>query len=254
MANSVEVAICPGLCSFACEISHKKHSHSKLGVDSVRNRPSLPMRPRNSLSILASVSVSAFLLLSPIGLAVADDTPGPGQKTAQAEPAEAPAAPAEAEPAPAEQPQEAASFEADPAMVRLGEQIWKTKATCRSCHGALGNGVGDIPQEPQGANFRETALTPDLFKETIQCGRIGTAMPHFDPKAYVDDRCFGMTAADLGKDVPPSGGTLSPREMEAITQFVFATYVGKPAPTFEDCISFWGEGASTCTRYPKAAQ
>ena len=223
----------------------------------MRIPPSLPTRRPYSLSILASISIAAFVVMSPIGLAVADDTPGPGQKTAQAAPAAEPAAepaPAEAEPAPAEQPQEAAAFEADPAMVRLGEQIWKTKATCRSCHGALGNGVGDIPQEPQGANFRETVLTPELFKETIQCGRIGTAMPHFDPKAYVDDRCYGMTAADLGKDVPPSGGTLSPREMEAITQFVFATYVGKPAPTFEDCVAFWGEGASTCTRYPKAAQ
>jgi hypothetical protein len=219
----------------------------------VRISSSFPTQPRRS-HILASASVFAFLILPPTGLAVADDTPGPGQRTAQAEPAEPQAVPADAAPAAAEQPPEAVAFEADPTLVRLGEQIWKNKATCRSCHGALGNGVGDIPQEPQGANFRETVLTPELFKETIQCGRIGTAMPHFDPKAYVDDRCYGMTAADLGTDVPPSGGTLSPREMEAITHFVFANYVGKPPPTFEECVAFWGEGASTCTRYPKATQ
>jgi cytochrome c5 len=151
------------------------------------------------------------------------------------------------------QPAAAAAFEPNPQLVKLGAQIWKTKATCRNCHGALGNGVGDIPQEPQGANFRVTILTPEQFEETIQCGRPATAMPHFDPKAYTDDRCFGLTAADLGDEKPPSGGTLSPRERQAITQFVFANYVGKPAPTFEECVAFWGEAASTCTRYPKAA-
>ena len=195
-----------------------------------------PARSAISFALLASISAIAAVLVLPLAPANGQDAAAPAEPAAEAPAAEAP------------------PFEADPAMVRLGEQIWKTKATCRSCHGALGNGIGDIPQEPQGANFRETVLTPAEFKETIQCGRIGTAMPHFDPKAYVDDRCFGLLAADLGKDVPPSCGTLSPREMEAITQFVFANYVGKPAPTFEECVAFWGEDASTCTRYPKAAQ
>jgi mono/diheme cytochrome c family protein len=151
------------------------------------------------------------------------------------------------------QPTTGTGFQLNPQMVALGEQIWKLKATCRSCHGALGNGVGDIPQEPQGANFRETILSPEAFEEAIQCGRPGTAMPHFDPRAYQDDRCYGLVAADLGTDLPPSGGTLSPRERDAITQFVFANFVGKPAPTYEECLAFWGEGASTCTRYPEEA-
>ena len=146
----------------------------------------------------------------------------------------------------------AAAFEPDPRMVSLGEQIWKTKATCRSCHGALGHGVGDVPQEPQGANFRQTALTPEQFEETIQCGIPGTAMPYFDPNAYTDGRCYGLTAADLGSGLPPAGGRLSERERNAITHFVFANYVGKPDPTYEECIAFWGEGASTCTRFPRA--
>ncbi len=143
------------------------------------------------------------------------------------------------------------NYKPDPALVSLGEGIWKDQAPCRNCHGGLANGVGDVPQDPQGPDLRKTQLTPDQIEETIKCGRPGTPMPHFDRLAYTDKRCYGATAADLGDQVPPGGQPMSQRQISAIVAFLESRFVGKPDPTYQDCIDFWGANASTCDRYPK---
>jgi mono/diheme cytochrome c family protein len=142
------------------------------------------------------------------------------------------------------------NYTPDPTLAALGESIWK-EAQCRNCHGGLANGIGDVPQDPQGPDLRKTKLTPDQIEETIKCGRPGTPMPHFDRRAYTDDRCYGVTAKDLGDQVPPAGGAMSQRQITAIVAFLETRFIGKPDPTYEDCIDFWGPNASTCDRYPK---
>lgn len=146
------------------------------------------------------------------------------------------------------------AFTPDPSMVTLGRSLWKDQVPCRDCHGGLGNGIPDVPQQPSGASFRTTPLTPDDFAMTIRCGRPGTEMPHFDGKAYTDKRCYNLTAAEMGNNVPPAGQALTERQVNALVAFVFATFVGKGDPTFESCVAFWGEGASTCARYPRAGR
>jgi len=145
----------------------------------------------------------------------------------------------------------AQEYKPDPALAALGESIWKSTAPCRNCHGGLANGIGDIPQDPQGPNLRRTALAPAEIAEVIKCGRPGTEMPHFDGRAYEDRRCYGVTAADLGNDVPPPGPPLSQRQIDAIVAFLVTNFVGKPDPTYEECLAFWGAQATTCDRYPR---
>ncbi|MSO71375.1 MAG: hypothetical protein EXQ88_05105 [Alphaproteobacteria bacterium] len=138
----------------------------------------------------------------------------------------------------------------DPAMVTLGEGFWK-RSECRNCHGGLANGIPDMPQDPQGANLRKAQLSLPQIAEVIKCGRPGTEMPYFDSLAYTDKRCYGATAADLGNAMPPGGSAMSQRQIDALAAFVAATFVGKPDPTFEDCVALWGEAATTCARFPK---
>ncbi len=59
-----------------------------------------------------------------------------------------------------------------------------------------------FPFGGHGASLRMTQLTRDQIRMTIQCGRPGTPMPHFDRFAYTDKRCYDMTAEDLGDTVP----------------------------------------------------
>ncbi len=116
----------------------------------------------------------------------------------------------------------------DAQVLALGKQLWGSKAPCRDCHGSTGNGVPDVPQEPEGANLHTTPLTREQLAEVIRCGRPGTGMPSFDRNAYTDDRCYGMTAADLGDQQPPPGTPpLSDREVNAIVEYIVATFVGK---------------------------
>jgi mono/diheme cytochrome c family protein len=149
-------------------------------------------------------------------------------------------------------PAMAQDYRPDPNLAALGESIWKSTAPCRNCHGGLANGIGDVPQDPQGPNLRETTLQPAEIAEVIRCGRPGTEMPHFDARAYTDRRCYDVTAAELGDAVPPAGSSLSPRQIDAIVALLVTRFVGKPDPTYEECVAFWGEGATTCGRYPKA--
>lgn len=135
----------------------------------------------------------------------------------------------------------------DETSIRLGFQVWKNKVWCGQCHGWSGNGLPDDPRAPVGASMRDTLLTPELLYEAIKCGRIGTEMPAFDARAYLDDRCYGLTAEQLGPDTPPAHGVyLIPRELNGLVAYIFTTMVGQGPFTDADCRAYYGEDAAIC--------
>ena len=106
--------------------------------------------------------------------------------------------------------------------VAWGQKIWHDKAGCRLLPW-LGR-RRSRRLSPSGPTRRRSAprqLTRDQIRETIQCGRPGTSMPHFDRFAYTDKRCYDMTAADLGDQMPNrSQVTLQRDEIDALADYV----------------------------------
>jgi mono/diheme cytochrome c family protein len=134
-----------------------------------------------------------------------------------------------------------------------GERIWKSKAGCPQCHGWAGDGFpSGFHSEGNAPSLRETQLTRDQIRETIQCGRPGTPMPHFDRFAYTDKRCYDMTAADLG-DLEPirAPTTLQSYEIDAVADYVAAKIKGAGPVTRAQCIAFFGEAGAECEKYPE---
>lgn len=143
------------------------------------------------------------------------------------------------------------AFVADPGLVELGLRLFKEQVPCRDCHGAMGDGVPDDPRMPKGANFRESPLSPEEMVEVIRCGRPTVGMPYFDRLSYTDKRCYDMTAEEMGNNIPDEGMNLQTRQINALVNFIFATFVGKGPATVEQCVALWGESATACSRYPK---
>ena len=61
-------------------------------------------------------------------------------------------------------------------------------------------------------------------------------MPYFDKFSYTDDRCYGMTAADIGADQPqrPLATFLPKRDIERVVDYIQETFVGKGPVTDEE--------------------
>ena len=134
-----------------------------------------------------------------------------------------------------------------------GQRIWKSKAGCPDCHGWAGDGFPSaFHSEGNAPSLRETQLTRDQIRETIQCGRPGTPMPHFDRFAYTDKRCYDMTAADLG-DLEPnrSATTLQHYEIDAVADYVATKIKGAGAVTRVQCVEFFGAAGTYCGKYPE---
>ena len=156
------------------------------------------------------------------------------------------AAVAQADPAPEELVYEEAA-------IALGMRVWQEKINCGTCHGWNGAGVPDDPRSPAGANLRESLLTPEQFAEAVRCGRIGTDMPAFDARAYVDDRCYGLTTEDLGENTPQKRGTyLIGREIDGLIAYVYTAMVGQGESTREECVEYWGPDAPICLAFTPA--
>jgi mono/diheme cytochrome c family protein len=135
--------------------------------------------------------------------------------------------------------------------VARGQKIWATKAQCQECHGWAGDGVGTFHSQGRAPALRETELTRDQIRMTIQCGRPGTPMPHFDRFAYTDTRCYGVTAEDLGDKMPDrSAITLQPYEIDALADYVATKLKGAGPVTRAECIEFFGGTGSRCDGYP----
>ncbi|HEX4615251.1 MAG TPA: c-type cytochrome [Stellaceae bacterium] len=134
-----------------------------------------------------------------------------------------------------------------------GQRVWKNKGGCPTCHGWSGDGFpSGFHSEGNAPSLRETQLTRDQIRETIQCGRPGTPMPHFDRFAYTDKRCYDMTAEDLG-DLEPirAPTTLQPYEIDAVADYVASKIKGAGPVTRAQCVEFYGEAGSYCDKYPE---
>jgi mono/diheme cytochrome c family protein len=112
----------------------------------------------------------------------------------------------------------------------FGQRVFQDKADCKFCHGPDGDGRGDPRSPGAAADLHKTILTKPQLVEVIACGRPTKEMPHFDKYAYDDDTpCYGMKAKDVGKDIPPDphSTSLTRREIEAVADYILATFVGK---------------------------
>jgi mono/diheme cytochrome c family protein len=141
---------------------------------------------------------------------------------------------------------------AQDSKVEEGQRIWADKAQCPQCHGWAGDGNGGLHSSGLAASLRATQLTRDQIRETIQCGRPGTPMPHFDRFAYTDKRCFNVTAEDLGDNVPErSATTLQSYEIDALADYVATKIKGAGPITRKECQDFFKAGGGTrCQNYP----
>ena len=111
----------------------------------------------------------------------------------------------------------------------FGQRLFQDKADCQFCHGINGDGRGDPRSPGRAANLHETRLNRDQLIEVIACGRPGTEMPHFDKYAYEDTDCYGLKGKNLGDDAAraPHSTSLTKREIEAVSDYVLAKFVGK---------------------------
>ncbi|MSO30516.1 MAG: cytochrome c [Acidobacteria bacterium] len=142
----------------------------------------------------------------------------------------------------------------DPQDVAEGMRIYRQKADCQTCHGWAADGRKMDTQMPDGANLRTSRLGRAGIVMAIKCGRPGRSMPAFDRFAYSDGRCFGMKASDLkdkGLDLPDPPATLQPREIEMVTDFLFAKVIGKGPMDRAACIEFWSADVDTCKEFSK---
>jgi mono/diheme cytochrome c family protein len=136
--------------------------------------------------------------------------------------------------------------------VAAGQRIWKNKAGCPQCHGWAGDGLASGFHHQGGLPLRKTQLTRDQIRMTIQCGRPGTEMPHFDRFAYTDKRCYGMTDKELGSKVPDRADTtLQPSEIDAVAEYVATKVKGAGPVTRAQCVAFFGNTEAECAKYPE---
>ncbi len=113
--------------------------------------------------------------------------------------------------------------------VSFGQRLFQEKADCQFCHGPEGDGRGDPRSPGKAPDLHKTILKRENLIEVISCGRPGTEMPHFDKYAYEDTKCYGLSVADVGKDMPPPphSTSLTQREIAAVADYILATFVGK---------------------------
>lgn len=134
--------------------------------------------------------------------------------------------------------------------VDKGRSVWRKKGQCAFCHGWSGDGRGHPRSPGVAANLRQSELDRDAMGMIISCGIAGTAMPYHDRAAYLDGRCFGMSADDFEPgQMPEKGKTFSPDNLENLLAFIFADIKGKPPATLADCETFYKPGSRNCDTY-----
>ena len=141
-----------------------------------------------------------------------------------------------------------------PANIASGMRIYRQKADCQACHGWAGDGRKMDSQMPDGANLRTSQLDRDQIIFVIKCGLPGRSMPAFDGFAYSDDRCLGRTQADLrrlGLELPDPAAALQSREVERLTDFLFAKVIGQGPMDRAKCIDYWGSNVEVCHAFPQ---
>ena len=122
------------------------------------------------------------------------------------------------------------------------------EANCVGCHKWHGQGGGGYGGA--ALSLRETALEREDLLEVGRCGRPATRMPFHLRTAWKSTECFGMNAADIGADMPPTAAEfLRDYQIEAVADYVIENLKGHGEPTKEECVAFWGDGARECTRF-----
>jgi mono/diheme cytochrome c family protein len=142
----------------------------------------------------------------------------------------------------------------DASDVAEGMRLFQQKANCQACHGWAGDGRKMDNQMPDAPSLRETRLDRAAIVMTIKCGRPGRGMPAFDKFAYSDGRCYGTKLADLAArhlTLPDPAATLQAREIELLTDFLFAKIVGQGAMDRAKCAQYWGAAAEVCGEFPR---
>ena len=111
----------------------------------------------------------------------------------------------------------------------FGDRLFHEKADCQFCHGADGDGRGDPRSPGKASDLHKTRLDRAQLIDVIACGRPGSEMPHFDKYAYDDKGCYGLSTAELGRNLPPEphSTSLTRREIEVLADYILATFVGK---------------------------
>ncbi|SRR6266568_6478962 len=111
----------------------------------------------------------------------------------------------------------------------FGQRLYQDKADCQFCHGPNGDGHGDPRSPGKAADLHKTTLDREHLIELISCGRPGSEMPHFDKFAYEDTKCYGLSAAEVGRNMPPypHSTSLTQREIAAVADYILATFAGK---------------------------
>jgi hypothetical protein len=142
---------------------------------------------------------------------------------------------------------------AQPASPDEGLHIYKA-ANCVGCHKWSGNGGGSYGGA--AANLRQTQLSLSQIEETIRCGRPMAGMPHFQPDAYSDGKCYGLKEADLsdGKMPPGTSHPLRPDDIKAVAEYVATHIKGQGEPTFAQCQAFFGSETRVCDTYAKQGE
>ena len=130
-----------------------------------------------------------------------------------------------------------------------GLAVWK-RAPCQECHGTFADGRKDDPggsEFPDGPDLRRTRLDRSAVLETVRCGRPGTDMPSFAAGAYAESSCYGLPPGPVPADVAQLT-ELSPRDIEALVDWLFAAIIGKGPATRAECIAYFGN-ALFCTEF-----
>ncbi len=136
--------------------------------------------------------------------------------------------------------------------IDVGKQVFKS-ANCVGCHKWHGNGGGGYGGD--ALSLRKTELTREQIIETVSCGRPGTGMPLHLRGAYESQPCYGLTRAEISDTMPPEAAAfLRPGEVEAVVDYVLAHVKGKGEPTYDECISFFGNASRVCGIYKASPQ
>lgn len=124
------------------------------------------------------------------------------------------------------------------------------KGGCADCHGVVADGAND-PAYPQGPNLRRTRMAKEDLRETIACGRTGTAMPFHLADAYTRAPCYGMPVGAVPPDTK-KGGSLTPAELDLLAEFLATSVLGQARVTKANCALFVGgnPNSPSCAQYP----
>lgn len=141
-----------------------------------------------------------------------------------------------------------AAAQEEPRNISRGREIFRDKAQCHWCHGW--DGRGSQSDMGFGPSLRESFLDLEGVIEVVTCGRIGKEMPAHDQKAYEDDRCYGLTKADLNPEEVPTPGLaiLRTNEIEMVAAFLMEWVIQKEL-NLGYCVRYYGEDAAACEEF-----